>query len=94
MDPQLFEWIIRTLLTLYNWFTTLVRVMLLSTILHGHEELASEYANAISLLSSITAFYLLLTLFEGAKKVLKILLIIGWILLAIALAIGIISTKG
>jgi len=79
---------------LYKWFTTLVRGMLLSTILHGHEELASEYANAISLLSSITAFYLLLTLFEGAKKVLKILLIIGWILLAIALAIGIISTRG
>jgi len=94
MDSQLLEWIIRILLMLYNWFTTLVKELLLSTVLHGHEQSAGEYVNAISLLSSITAFYLVLTLFEGAKKVLKIFLIIGWILLAIALAVGIISARG
>lgn len=89
MEVNFLEIGVQALLWLYNWLVYMLKGLLESTIFKGREELAQQYASATSILVSITAIYLILTLFEGLKKFLKILLIAGWVLLAIAIVMGI-----
>jgi len=90
------DWIrlgVEALLWIYNWLVYTITELLRSTVFKGREELAQDYASATTILVSMTAIYLILTLFEGVKKFLKMLLIVGWALLAVALALGMVSTS-
>ena len=81
----------QALLMLYNWLSLLLRYMLESTIFKEKPSVAREFSEAISILINITAIYIIMTLFEGLKKFLKVLLIIGWGLLTLAIILAAIS---
>ena len=85
---SLVEYAVYAILMLYNWLTTLIRTLLESTVFKERPDLASEFANSISILASVTAIYMILELFEGLKKLLRLILILGWGLLLIALVMG------
>lgn len=91
LEVNLVELGVKALLWLYNWLVYILTGLLESTVFKGREELAQEYASATTILVSITAIYLILTLFEGIKKFLKILLVVGWILLGLAVALGVVG---
>lgn len=89
------DWIttaMEALLWLYNWLVYTIKSLLENTVFSGHPELAQKYADATTILVSITAIYLILTLMEGLKKFLKLLIIVGWGLLILAIVLGSIST--
>mgnify|MGYP000318295071 CR=1 FL=1 len=90
------DWIataVEALLWLYNWLVYTIKNLLETTVFSEHPELAQKYADATTILVSMTAIYLILTLFEGLKRFLKLVIIIGWGLLILALALGGISGK-
>lgn len=89
MEINFVELGVKALLWIYNWLVYTLRTLLESTVFKGREELAQEYASAITILVSVTAIYLILTLFEGIKKFLKIIIIVGWVLLILAIALGV-----
>ncbi|MGQ9758963.1 MAG: hypothetical protein ACUVQ5_00090 [Candidatus Methanomethylicaceae archaeon] len=58
------------------------------TILRGRPDLANSFSSAITVLITITAVYILLVFVTAAKKILGIILILGWALLIISLALA------
>ncbi|RLE88889.1 MAG: hypothetical protein DRN04_16820 [Thermoprotei archaeon] len=88
-SAELVKLVVEGLLLLYNWLVYIIRYMLEATIFKENPDIAQKYADAIGILSSITAIYLILLLFETAKKILKVVLILGWGLLILALALGV-----
>jgi len=91
-SATILQYIIEGLLMLYNWLVYIVKYTLEVTVFKENPDLAQKYADAIGILSSITAIYLILILFESAKKILKVLLVLGWGLLILAMVLGYIHT--
>lgn len=85
---EIVKLVVEGLLLIYNWLVYIIRYILEATIFKENPDLAQKYADAIGMLSSITAIYLILLLFETAKKILKVVLALGWGLLILALILG------
>jgi len=85
---EIIKLVVEGLLLIYNWLVYIIRYILEATIFKENPDLAQKYADAIGMLSSITAIYLILLLFETAKKILKVVLALGWGLLILALILG------
>jgi hypothetical protein len=77
--------IVRALLSLYSWLVSLITGILQQTILKDNPELAREYGSAITLLVSLTAVYLIAVLISAFRKILGILIAIGWVVLILAI---------
>ncbi len=92
-SATILQYIIEGLLMLYNWLVYIVRYTLEVTIFKENPTLAQKYADAMGILSSITAIYLILVLFESAKKILKVVLVLGWGLLILAMILGYVSAS-
>lgn len=86
---EIVKLVVEGLLLIYNWLVYIIRYILEATIFKENPDLAQRYADAIGMLSSITAIYLILLLFETAKKILKVVLALGWGLLILALILGV-----
>ena len=84
------EQIVNFLYVIYYFFRDLIVFILQNTIFKDYPEYAATYGDAITFLVSITAIYLILELVVSAKKIVRILLVIGWALLFITIAISII----
>ena len=76
--------------TIYNLIRTFLETILNETVFKADPQLANLYSDAITLLITLTAFYLVLELVSIGKKIIKIILIIGWVLLLVAFAISLI----
>jgi len=87
------DMIVNGLLAIYNWIVGTITYMLQQTILKENPEIAEEYGSAVALLVSLTAVYLLVTLISAFRKILGLILAIGWIVLIAALAIRIASPR-
>ena len=68
----------------YNGLVNLLQYILQETVFKANPTLAYTYGNAILLLVSLTAIYMLLMLVSASKKVLLVLIVIGWVLLVAA----------
>jgi hypothetical protein len=55
--------------------------------------MAKEYGSALTLLISLTAIYILLVFISAFKKILGIIIAIGWLALIAALALRIAAPK-
>jgi len=77
--------IVRALLSLYSWLVSLITGILQQTILKDNPELARDYGSAITLLISLTAVYLIAVLISAFRRILGILIAIGWIVLILAI---------
>ena len=87
-SATILQYVIEGLLMLYNWLVYIVKYTLEVTVFKENPDLAQKYADAIGILSSITAIYLIFVLFESAKKILKVILVLGWGLLILAMVLG------
>lgn len=71
----------------YRVLEEFIASLLADTLFKTRPELASQFSGPLSLLVSLTALYLLLTLVTAAKRVIGAILIIGWALLMAAIAL-------
>ncbi len=82
------EQLINFLYAIYYFLRNLLSYLLETTIFKDHPEYAVTYGDAITLLISLTAIYIILELIASAKKWIKIILILGWGLLVISILIS------
>jgi len=85
------ELVVRGLVTLYTWLTQILRAILETTLFKAEPELAERFSDAFTIMVTLTAIYLILTFFGGLKKIIKIILLLGWFLLIAALIIAKVS---
>jgi hypothetical protein len=78
---NLFQEILNVIAQIYNILIGLIQSILQSTILKEDPSLASTYANLLGWLAVLTAIYILLLVAESFKKILGILVALGWIFL-------------
>jgi len=87
------DMIVNGLLAVYNWIVSVITYILQQTILKENPDIAREYGSALALLVSLTAIYLLVTLISAFRKILGLILAIGWIVLIAALVMRIASPR-
>jgi len=85
------EQIVNFLYAIYYFFRDLMIYILENTIFKDYPEYATTYGDAITFLVSITAIYLILEMVSSAKRIIKIILVIGWALLFITIAISLVG---
>lgn len=79
--------VVSAVLQIYNWLTGFLSTILQQTIFRARPDLADQFASAFSLMISLTAIYVLLLLVSAFKKILVIVLAIGWAALIVAAAL-------
>jgi len=72
---------------IFNALRDGIRLILEATIIKASPLLAEKYADAISILVTITAVWLMLEFSTGLKKVVRALVILGWVLLAVSIGL-------
>ena len=80
---ELGEYVLRGLDTMRS----LIEVLLKETIFKADPEVAREFSSAITLLASLTALYAVLVLVSAFRKIIGIILAIGWVMLLVAMLI-------
>jgi len=76
---------------LYDALRKGIQVILEATIIKASPILAEKYADAISLLITITSIWLLLEFSTGVKKIVRAIVILGWVLLMVSILISILG---
>jgi hypothetical protein len=87
------DMIVNGLLTIYNWLVNMITTILQQTIIKDNPDMAREYGSALTLLISLTAIYLLLVLVSAFRKILGVIIAIGWLAMIIAIALRIVSLR-
>ena len=89
--PQIpIEQLINILYIVYLMIKDVVTKLFEYTIFLGRPSLAEMYGDAVTILTSLTAIYIILEIFIWGKKAIKIILIIGWILWIVSIVASII----
>lgn len=83
------ETVVNLLYFLYTVVRDAISLLLEGTVFKARPELAAQYGDAITLLTALTAVYVIMTLFEAAKKIVRFILILGWSLLILAMLISV-----
>ncbi len=79
---------INILYAAYYYLRSAIMSVLESTIFVENPDAAALYADSITFLASITAIYLILEFFTTAKRIVRLVMILGWILLIVSLVAG------
>jgi len=87
------DMIVNGLLTIYNWLVNIITTILQQTIIKDNPDIAREYGSVLTLLISLTAIYLLLVLVSAFRKILGVIIAIGWLVIIIAIVLRIVSPK-
>lgn len=88
LPPLSIEQLVNVLYAIYYFIRELIKSLFEFTIFKENPELALIYGDAFTILISLTALYLLLEIFVSAKKFVKWILIIGWVLLIVSIIAG------
>lgn len=90
-SPLALDQTVHFLYTIYGHIRDLIVSILKQTVFKGKPELAFFYGDALMLLASLTSLYVILELFTSAKKVVKLILALGWglLIMSIVLKIGV-----
>ena len=72
----------------YYYMRSAIMSVLESTVFVENPDAAILYADSITFLASITAIYLILEFFTTAKRIVRLVMILGWILLIVSLVAG------
>ena len=83
------EDIINFFYLIYQAVRDVIQYIFESTIMKVDPSLAAKYADATTILITITAILIIFEVFTAAKKVLRILVILGWVLLILSIVIGV-----
>lgn len=87
VKPGMGEQLLNFIYAIYNGLTKALSFLLEQTVFKEYPKLAEFYGQVASFLVSITAIYLILLLVTAAKKVIGMLLILGWALFIITLVV-------
>ena len=71
--------------TIYEELSSFLELLLSITIFKSSPEIATTYSEAISLLISLSAIYLILEVTLIGKRVIKLVLLLGWSLLMLSI---------
>lgn len=85
------EALLNFLYAIYYFMRDIIRFILENTLFKEFPEYAALYGDVITFLISITAIYLVLVMFEAVKKYVKIILILGWGLLILSIALTVLK---
>jgi len=80
--------LINILYAAYYYLKSAILSVLENTLFVENPDAAILYADSITFLTSITAIYLILEFFTTAKRIVRLVMILGWILLIVSLAAG------
>jgi hypothetical protein len=72
----------------FDGLKSIMRTIIDQTIFRYRPEVADSFSTTISLLITITAIYLILIFISSAKKVLGIILALGWGLLVVSIVLS------
>ncbi|MCD6232123.1 hypothetical protein J7K28_05815 [Candidatus Aerophobetes bacterium] len=87
VKPKVIEQIANFLYSIYNSLTEGLSFLLEQSIFKEYPKVAEFYGQVASFLISITSLYLILLLVTAAKKVIGVVLILGWILFIVTIVI-------
>jgi len=76
---------------LYRAVRAFIQYIFEATIMRADPTLAAKYADATTILITVTAILLVLEVFSAAKKILRILVILGWALLVVSIVVGVLT---
>ncbi|MBS7641942.1 MAG: hypothetical protein QW374_01040 [Candidatus Bathyarchaeia archaeon] len=83
------ESLINFLWTIYHYLREFIRFILSSTVFKAAPEAAATYSDICTLLVALTALYLILEFVAAARKIVRVILIISWLLFIVSLLIGV-----
>lgn len=83
------EDIINFFYLIYQAVRDVIQYIFESTIMKVDPSLAAKYADATTILITITAILIIFETFTAARKILRILVILGWVLLILSIVIGV-----
>ncbi|MBC7120026.1 MAG: hypothetical protein H5T33_00360 [Candidatus Methanosuratus sp.] len=72
----------------YNGLKWAIESILNMTLFKVSPELVDGFANTIAFLISLTAIYILLVVVSAGKKILGIVILLGWALLVVSMVIS------
>ena len=72
---------------IYNYISDLITFILENTLFTANPEIATRFGDVLTLLITLSTFFILLEFVNSAKKIIKLLLILGWILVVISIII-------
>jgi len=72
---------------IYNYISDLITFILENTLFTANPEIAIQFGDVLTLLITLSTFFILLEFVNSAKKIIKLLLILGWILVVISIII-------
>ncbi len=75
----------------FDGLKSIISSLLFQTLLRDRPDIADSFATTISLLVSLTAIYIILVFISSAKKVVGIILALGWVLLLLSIGIALIT---
>jgi len=81
VGPGNVDYIANFIFTIYDLLKKGVASLLEQTIFKAAPELADFYGQVATLLASLTAIFIILQAVDASKKIVKFLLIFGWLLL-------------
>ncbi len=87
LEPGMGAKVTNFLYSAYAYLRNLVVYMLEQTVFNGQPELASFYGGAATFLASITALYILISFVTMARRVVMVVLIIGWVLFVVSIVV-------
>ncbi len=80
--------IINYLSSLFEQLKAIVAHYLQLYVFSKNSELASKYGNFIVFMATLTVIYALIELIEGFKKFFRIIIVMGWALLVLLIAVN------
>lgn len=82
------EDIVNFLYLLYQSTRGAIQSILENTIARANPALATKFADAMTMLITVTAILLIFEFFTAAKKIVRIVVVVGWILLIASMTIA------
>ncbi len=80
-----FGWVINIFGIVFDWIKSVIAMLLNMTLFKVNPGVVDGYASTITLLVSFTAIYIILVFVSSAKKILGIILTLGWVLLIVSI---------
>ena len=88
-EPGTIDYIANFLFTIYEYLKKGIVFIFEQTIFKTNPQLADYYAEVAAFLASLTAIFIILEVLSVPKKLIKLLLILGWLLFICSIAMRI-----
>lgn len=87
-EAGIFEYAMNFVATAYSVLRSFIESLLEETLFKARPDLADQFAEGVSILVTLTTFYLLLEFVSTAKRIIRAVLVLGWVLLVVAILVS------